>query len=173
MIEYRWKNPGSDKWTPKDWEEFYKQFQQRLEEVPSVLGKLMHKALEYIRAIAVKNYLTKVTANKSVGLEAHKGSLHVRTGRGRASLAYKVLQASKSKIKGEVGTNVWYMAMHEEGGIFQVQSKAGAMARRSYVMKVPKRAWLEPSVKKSLPWISNLFEKAGIQFIYKGKRVGN
>lgn len=170
MIKYRVAPQGSDKWTPREWEKFYRKFDQKVDSLPSVFTKLMHKGLENARRVITTKYLSKGGGGKTytgVKLPTNKGFLHVRTGRLRSSVHYRVKQISGrgflggGSVEGIIGTDVWYGRLHEKGGIFSVTRKG-----TTYNMTVPRRPWLESGIKdkRSLNYMDKLFDKVGIEF---------
>jgi len=155
MIQYKITPEGSEKWIPKDWENWYKQFRQKTEELPQTLAKLMHKGLEYIRRIIVTEYLTKVTPKGGSTIDPHGGQLHVRTGRLRASINYRVTLINKLGVTGEIGTDVWYGKIHEEGGTY-----GAPPSQKTF----PPRPWLKPAVTSpaAYNYMNSLFSKLGM-----------
>ena len=85
--------------------------------------------------------------------------LNARTGRGRRSINQRVVK-SNGEVSGYVGTNVQYMAMHEQGGNVDVKAhlrlvkKAWGRTLKTPVwanvsahkMNVPKRSFLESAL---------------------------
>lgn len=80
----------------------------------------------------------------------HPTKLTSRTGHGRRSIRINML-ASGMAI--EVGSDVGYMALHEEGGI---AARGGAHARAHFA-KYPPRPWLKPALDKVSPKFPNIF----------------
>lgn len=72
--------------------------------------------------------------------------LGVVSGRLRSSIRHRVEQ-SGNKTTISIGTDVPYARIHELGGILTRKKKNGS----SFSVKIRKRSFLEPAVKKSLP----------------------
>jgi len=147
-MKYKIVPAGSEKWIARDWEKWYKEFRQARNEVPNLLAKQLHKGLEFARRKITTEYLTGPRPEK----------LGVVTGRLRSSIHYKITTVNKRFIKGEIGTDVWYGKLHEEGGDFKMASGPLAGAVHNY----PKRPFLKPGLEDSEDYISKLFQKFGM-----------
>ncbi|MFO7889249.1 MAG: hypothetical protein R6V04_02805 [bacterium] len=168
MIKYKVIPEGSDKWTPANWEKWYRQFNDNIDDMPRLFGKLMVKALERMRRIITTKYLTKSAGGVTIAGKAYSanpGVLHVQTGRGRASVHYNITKQSKAEVVGEIGSNVWYMRMHHKGGVFSVSRGTKGGGSVSYTLKFRAKPWLKMGVEdeESVSYTEKLFEKAGLR----------
>ena len=125
-----------------DIKEFVK-FQQNINKntglIPLKLEKAFRTGLEYILTRIKTGYLTGPRPEK----------LGVVTGRLRSSIHY-VLNPNPFKITAEVGTDVSYGAIHENGGW---------VPERKITMR--KRPFIEPGVKDMIPKVQQLLENVG------------
>ena len=104
--------------------------------------------------------------------------LHVRTGRGRASVTKSMAQRIGMEYMVKVGSSVFYMAIHEEGGTFTQSvpahsrkiSKAFGRDIDPIVVRVrahtrtvtfPRRQWLEPAIRDIIPAFVTELERIG------------
>ena len=170
MLEYKIVPKGSEKWLPRDWEKFYKRFQQRADEVPTLLGKILLKCMEWVRCIAATQYLTGPRPKK----------LAVDTGRLRASVNYRVTLVSNKRIEGVIGTDVKYGKFWEEtvgsGRIYPTFRQRKFFWAKYYesgvlkwkYMALTKEPWairpfLFPSLGKAEPFFLSEFRKVGLK----------
>ncbi len=104
--------------------------------------------------------------------------LHVRTGRGRSSVTKSMAQKIGMDFVVRVGSRVFYMAIHEDGGRFtynvpahtRIITKAFGKSIDPVVAHVrghtrtsvfPARPWLRPAVRDQLPSFENELENIG------------
>lgn len=101
-----------------------------------------------------------------------------RTGTGRRSITYKV-DESPDTVRGQVGTNVWYMGMHENGGMIAAHTRLITQAfgrELKFPVHVnvkahmlPQRSFLRSSLKDNALHIKDELQKTVVKSV-KGVR---
>lgn len=133
---------GSSVWGVIEWKEFQKRFIKLEEKWPTALHQALADGLEYARR--------KIVTEEMSGPRPVK--LGVISGRGRASIHWG-LKTHGKVIIGEIGSNVWYLPLHEYG---------------LHVFR--ERRMIGKGLQNSLPYIEKRLTKAGVvlDVTYKG-----
>ena len=103
----------------------------------------------------------------SVGRHLVGGNpLNVRSNRLRSSITAKIYKAGKKEVVGVIGTNIEYAAIHEFGGTirpkkgkylrFQTRDKSWHTVTE---VKMPKRPFMEPSLRENLKKITKILKE--------------
>lgn len=112
----------------KEWQAHYKKIQDRM---AGKMGDPLRKAVAYGLSRVIAPTRRRLTGGNP---------LHVRTGRLRASILVDTERKGK-KVRGTIGTDVWYAAIHEFGG------------RDERGHRVRKRPFLGPSFREKKKYI--------------------
>ena len=173
-MEYKIVPKGSNDWTPKTWEVFNKKFDMAIDVFPNKVYTALANSMEYSRGVIITKHMSGPRPSK----------LGVVTGRGRTSIHWTVVRKA-SLYTAEIGTNVWYLKLHEKGMTVDVKgsqtkltvNRGGGKKEQVKVFIKPhkrtykKRAMLKKGLKESLPFIKKELNNVGLIFDFsKGKK---
>jgi phage gpG-like protein len=140
------------------------QFRRKLERFARKQPRIAHNAVkagaEMVRTEAVTKHLSGPKMSHGAGSKKN-ATLQPDSGRLRNSVSTRV-QRSGGRIRGTVGTNLKYAAIHEFGGTIRPKTKkylkfkAGGRWYSANQVTIPERPYLRPSLEKKRKAVLNL-----------------
>lgn len=130
----------SANWSKMEWSQFYAQSKQLQKTMPNTFGVLFHRGLKHTQKVIKNRQLSRKSAS----------TLGVVTNRLRASIQFRVISVTRDKIRGVIGTDVWYGKLYEEG------LKKGKKVW-------PKKEWMKKGIalQENTVYWDKIFRKAG------------